>query len=77
MRVFEKTRDPPIPFLLEKKIAHHSLTPITCVVCLCVCVCVFAFARRRETRDKEEDKEEEEEYGDATRARRAVQRALP
>ena len=48
MRVFEKKRDPPIPFLLEKKIAHHSLTPITCVVCVCVCVCVcFRFRTQK------------------------------
>ena len=52
MRVFEKTRDPPIPFLLEKKIAHHSLTPITCVVCVCVCVCFRFRTQKRNERQR-------------------------
>ena len=52
--MFEKKRDPPIPFLLEKKIAHHSLTPITCVVCVCVCVCVFSLSHK--TEEKRETK---------------------
>jgi len=69
------TRDPPIPLKTREK--NRALLDSRARVCVCVCVCVFAFARRRETRDKEEDKEDKEEYGDATRARRAVQRALP